>query len=111
VTDPVAGLRRDYTPPFLSYLTRLDEAGLSAAYELGRQAIDQNIGLLDLVRVHNDVYTDVVSTARSLEEAQGLARAASAFLLEAIASFEMTQRAFMAGDRLTRRSPEPGSDS
>jgi hypothetical protein len=109
VNDPVADLRRDYTPRFLSYLTRLDEAGLNAAYELGRQSIDRNIGLLDLVRVHNEVYLDVVPTARSLAEAQALARAASAFLLEALASFEMTQRGFMAGDGLTRRSPGRGN--
>ena len=109
MNDPVGDLRRDYRPRFLAYLTRLDEAGLNAAYELGRQAIERNIGLLDLVRAHNGVYLDVVSTARSLEEAQGIARAASAFLLEALAPFEMTQRGFMAGDGLTRRSPDPGN--
>jgi hypothetical protein len=100
VTDPVADLRRDYRPPFLSYLTNLDERGLSAAYELGRRAMLRRLGLLDLVRVHNEVYVEVVSDARTLAEAQDLARAASAFLLEALAPFEMTQRGFMAGDGL-----------
>ena len=109
MTDQVADLRRDYRPRFLSYLTRLDETGLHAAYELGRQSIERRIGLLDLVRVHNEVYMDVVSTVRNIEEAQGLAQAGSAFLLEALAPFEMTQRGFMAGDGLTRRSPESGS--
>jgi hypothetical protein len=52
------------------------------------------------VRVHNEVYVEVVSDARTLAEAQDLARAASAFLLEALAPFEMTQRGFMAGDGL-----------
>ena len=100
MTDPVADLRRDYRPPFLSYLTNLDERGLSAAYDLGRRAMLRRIGLLELVRVHTEVYVEVVSEARTLAEAQGLARAASAFLLEAIAPFEMTQRGFMAGDGL-----------
>jgi hypothetical protein len=100
VTDPVADLRRDYRPPFLSYLTNLDERGLSAAYELGRRTMLRRLGLLDLVRVHNEVYVEVVSDARTLAEAQDLARAASAFLLEALAPFEMTQRGFMAGDGL-----------
>ena len=100
MTDPVADLRRDYRPPFLSYLTHLDERGLSAAYDLGRRTMLRRLGLLDLVRVHNEVYVEVVSEARTLEEAQGLARAASAFLLEALAPFEMTQRGFMAGDGL-----------
>jgi hypothetical protein len=107
VADPVADLRRDYTPRFLAFLTRRDESGLHSAYELGRQSIERDIGLLDLVRVHNEVYVEVASTARSLEEAQALARDASAFLLEALASFEMTQRGFMTGNGLARRSPGP----
>ena len=98
--DPLTELRRDYTPKFLSYLTHQDENGLSAAYELGRQSMHKNIGLLDLVRVHSEVYVHVMSTVRSLEEAQHLARAASTFLCEALACFEMTQRGFMAGDVL-----------
>jgi hypothetical protein len=100
VADPVDDLRRDYRPPFLSYLTNLDERGLAAAYELGRRTMLRRLGLLDLVRVHNEVYVEVVSDARTLGEAQDLARAASAFLLEALAPFEMTQRGFMAGEGL-----------
>jgi hypothetical protein len=100
VTDPVDDLRRDYRPPFLSYLTNLDERGLSAAYDLGRRAMLGQLGLLELVRVHNEVYLDVVSEARTMTEAQALAQAASAFLLEALAPFEMTQRGFMAGGGL-----------
>lgn len=103
VADPVADLRRDYRPPFLSYLTNLDERGLTAAYDLGRRAMLRRLGLLELVRVHNEVYVEVVAEARSLAEAQALAEAASAFLLEALAPFEMTQRGFMAGDGLDKR--------
>ncbi len=100
MADPVADLRRDYRPPFLSYLTNLDERGLTAAYDLGRRAMLRQLGLLELVRVHNEVYVEVVSDARTLDEAQALAQAASAFLLEALAPFEMTQRGFMAGGGL-----------
>ena len=105
MTDPVDDLSRDYRPPFLSYLTNLDERGLSAAYDLGRRAMLGRLGLLELVRVHNEVYLDVVSEARTLPEARALAEAASAFLLEALAPFEMTQRGFMAGDGLGASSP------
>jgi len=101
-TDPTDALRRDYRPRFLAYLAHLDEEGLTAAYDLGRRSMQRSTGLLDLVRVHNEVYVEVVSTARDLTEAQGLARAASEFLIEALAPFEMTQRGFMAGDGLER---------
>ena len=106
-SDPVDHLRRDYRPPFLSYLTNLDERGLSAAYDLGRRAMLRRLGLLELVRVHNEVYVEVVSEARTLDEARSLAQAASAFLLEALAPFEMTQRGFMAGGGLAASDSGP----
>lgn len=71
VSDELARLLRDYEPSFLAYLMHRDEAGLRSAYELGRQAMSSEIGLQDL------------------------AHAASAFLAETLASFEMTQRGFM----------------
>ena len=101
VTDPVDRLRRDYAPVFLKYLTRQDEAGLEAAYELGREAMRRSIGLLEVVRVHNEAYLDVMATVRHVDEAQRVAQSASAFLLELIAAFEMAQRGFMEG-RLRR---------
>jgi hypothetical protein len=109
MADPVVDLRRDYLPQFLAYLTREDEKGLTAAYELGRRSMHRGVGLLDLVRVHNELYLQNVGEARSVEEAQRLARAASAFLFEALASFEMTQRAFMAGRTFEADRPDRGN--
>jgi hypothetical protein len=109
--DPLEDLRRDYLPRFLAYLTRADEKGLAAAYELGRQSMHRGVGLLDVVRVHNEVYLDNVAEVRSVEEAQRLAGAASAFLFEALASFEMTQRAFMATRGLAAHGRDEGHPS
>jgi hypothetical protein len=109
VTDELEQFRRNYRPPFLSYLVREDEAGRQAAYELGRQAMGRGVGLMGLVTVHNEVFLDVVSTERSADAALTTARAACAFLVEALASFEMTQRGFMDGARVAGRLPErPG---
>jgi len=95
VSDELARLRQDYAPVFLAYLTHRDEAGLRAAYELGRRAMSSTVGLLELVGVHHEVALEVMRTARNVDEAQDIARAASAFLAETLAAFEMTQRAFM----------------
>jgi Phosphoserine phosphatase RsbU, N-terminal domain len=103
--DPVAVLRRDYRPPFLAYLTHEDESGRRSAYELGRRAMTQSVGLLGLVRVHNEVFLDVIHTARTPAAAEEIAQAASSFLFEALASFEMTQRAFLG----TAGGPAPAS--
>jgi Phosphoserine phosphatase RsbU, N-terminal domain len=91
----LGALRQDLTPRFLAYLANRDEAGLRAAYELGRRAMRQGVGLLDFVRVHDEVVLDVLATARTVDSAHDIAHAASVFLVEALASFEMAQRGFM----------------
>lgn len=96
MTDPAGRLRRDYVPPFLAYLTHRDEAGLDAAYELGRAAMRHDVGLLGLVQIHEEVFLDVIRTARTAVEAAEMAEAASAFLFESLAPFEMTRRRFLA---------------
>jgi hypothetical protein len=95
VTDALSRLRQDYASAFLGYLTRRDESGLRGAYELGRRAMSHRVSMLDLVQVHHEMLLDVLGTVRSLEELQDVGRAAATFLVEALASFEMTQRGFM----------------
>jgi hypothetical protein len=92
---PLQNLRRDYAAAFLGYLTRRDEVGLRAAYELGRRAMSNPIGMLDLVQVHHDVLLEILQTADTTQELQDVGRAASAFLGEALASFQMTQHGYM----------------
>ena len=86
--------RRDYAPAFLQYLSEGGELGRRAAYELGRRAISERLSILDLARIHHVVLLEVLKTHRSSHELEHIARAASEFLVEALAVFEMTQRGF-----------------
>ncbi len=86
--------RRDYTPAFLQYLSEGDEPGRKAAYELGRRAISERLSILDLARIHHTVLLDVLKTHRNSHELEHIARAASEFLVEALAVFEMAHRGF-----------------
>ena len=95
MVDALNRLRLDYAPLMLRYLAQQDEAGLKSAYELGRGAMRESVGLLEVVRVHNEVFLEVLATVRDLDEAQRVARPASVLLIELIASFEMSQRGFM----------------
>jgi hypothetical protein len=94
VSDPLLRFRLDYTPLMLRYLSQRDETSLGLAYELGRDAMRASIGLLDVVRVHHEIFLEVLATARDTDEAQRIAGAASALLMDLIASFEMSHRAF-----------------
>ena len=97
--DPLRRLRQDYAAAFLGYLARRDESGLRAAYELGRNAVSEPIGLLNLVHIHHEVLVDVLRTARTPEEVQDTGNAAAAFLIDALTSFQMAQRGYPAKAR------------
>ena len=97
--DPLRRLRQDYAAAFLGYLARRDESGLRAAYELGRNAVSEPIGLLNLVHIHHEVLVDVLRTARTPEEVQDTGNAAAAFLIDALTSFQMAQRGYPAKPR------------
>jgi Phosphoserine phosphatase RsbU, N-terminal domain len=88
---PDARLRRNYGAAFARFLFRRDEAALAAAYELGRHALESGVGLLDVVQVHHSVVIDALP---GIEGPQELAEAAATFLVEVLASYDMSQRAF-----------------
>jgi hypothetical protein len=92
--DAVARFRRDYAPAFLQYLSEGGEPGRQRAYELGRRAIGEHLSILDVARIHHAVLLDVLKTHRTPHELEHIAQAASEFLVEALAVFEMTQRGF-----------------
>jgi hypothetical protein len=91
VTDAIARLRQSYAAGFLRWLGRRDEPALLTAYELGRESLERGISLLEVVQVHHRVLVDALrhSPAEDLDDVAG---AASAFLVEVLASFEMTRR-------------------
>lgn len=92
--DAYERFRRDYAPVFLQYLTERGEPGRTAAYELGRRAIGEQLSVLDLARIHHAVLLEVLRTHRTFDELEHVAEAASEFLVEVLAVFEMTQRGF-----------------
>jgi Phosphoserine phosphatase RsbU, N-terminal domain len=92
--DALERFRRDYAPAFLQYLSERGERGRRAAYELGRRAIVEQLSVLDLARIHHGILLDVLKTHQSSQELEHIAQAASEFLVEALAVFEMTQRGF-----------------
>ena len=92
--DPYERFRRDYAPAFLQYLTERGEPGRRTAYELGRRAISEQLSVLDLARIHHGILLEVLKSHRTPGELEQIAQAASEFLVEALAVFEMTQRGF-----------------
>jgi hypothetical protein len=108
-------LRRDYRVAFLHFLPRREEAALHRGYELGRSAVAGGLSILDVARVHHDVLLEELRQTPPAEVAE-VATAASEFLAEVLATSDMTQRGYLAGQRLDgaippARAPDRGAGS
>ncbi len=91
-------LARDYRAAFLRYLPRREEAALHSAYQLGRAAVTDGLSILELARVHHEVFLEILRDTRS-EDLTSVATAASDFFLEVLATYDMTQRGFLKDSR------------
>ncbi len=108
--DELDILTRDYRVAFLHYLPRREEAALHRAYELGRSAVAEGLSILELARIHHEIFLEVLRETPPAELPE-IAMAASEFLLEVLATFDMAQRAFLEGQAAARndQGPRPGS--
>ena len=88
-------LTRHYRTAFLRYLPRREEAALTRGYELGRDAVTAGVSMLDLTRIHHEILLDVLRGTRP-EEIIDVASAAAEFLLEVLATYDMTQRRLLS---------------
>ena len=87
-------LTRDYRVAFLLYLPRREEAALNRGYELGRKAVTDGVSILELARVHHEIFLEVLRETPPAELPE-VATAASEFLIEVLATVDMAQRAFL----------------
>jgi hypothetical protein len=94
-------VRRDYRAAFLRYLPRREEAALHSGYLLGRSALEDGLSMLEIARMHHAVLLDVLDDSRR-EDLRDIASAAAEFLVEVLATYDMTHRS------LPPRTAEPG---
>ena len=88
-----------YQVALAGYVSAPSEAALSLAYELGRRALEQGLGVVDWATVHGDA---LVAFDRSVLGDEGVTRA-NAFFLESLSPFEMTQRGYAENNRWLER--------
>ncbi|HYZ76620.1 MAG TPA: phosphatase RsbU N-terminal domain-containing protein [Gaiellaceae bacterium] len=86
-------LRRSYPSALHAYLSEPNERTLHAAYELGREAVTRELGVLDLVLVHHEALAAALRTVDP-ENVDRLVRSAADFLLDSLSAFEMIRRAY-----------------
>jgi signal transduction histidine kinase len=89
----IPDLGRRYGDALASYLVQADERALGKAYELGRGAIANQIGVLEIARVHHECLAAQKSLKDGTASSEETLRRAGEFLAEALSSHEMTSRA------------------
>jgi hypothetical protein len=83
-----------YAAALHEYLREPGERSLRVAYELGRDAVNRQLGMLDLAVAHQESLMSALAEASTPSQMQDVTRAAGDFFLESLGSFEMVQRGF-----------------
>jgi Phosphoserine phosphatase RsbU, N-terminal domain len=84
-------VRLNYRAAFLRYLARREEAQLHAGYEIGRSALSNSLSILELAQIHHEVLLEVLKTVDETD-IDDAGSAASEFLVEVLACYDMAQR-------------------
>lgn len=92
MSDGNADLRRRYAAALRAALAdEGDEGALSAAYDVGRDAVRSGLSVMDLAALHNAALVDELRAAGD-RAADRTARAAGDFFLESVSAYEMLAR-------------------
>jgi hypothetical protein len=95
-------LSRRYAEGLERFLRDRSERSLRVAYELGREAVQTDVSVLDLAACHNAALARMLENASS-DDAAAVAEAAGNFLVESLAAFEMVQRGVTEASRAAFR--------
>lgn len=83
-----------YASVFRSYLKGATENDLVEAYELGRKAFAQDIGILEIVSLHHGALAGASSQSWHDEEVQRVAKLSGQFLTEVLSAYELGRRSY-----------------
>jgi GAF domain-containing protein len=89
-----ARFRSAYLAALQEHVLEADERTLQAGYELGRTAVAQNVGALDLAVIHHEGLQSSIRSAPQ-EECVEIIAAAGAFFQETLSTFEMVHRGYL----------------
>lgn len=103
MNDRVRDLVSAYSEAFEEYLTEPQEGALARAYELGRAALGEGLGVFDMATVHSRAVASLLERTLSDAERARLPEALERFFVEALSPFEMAHRAFREANSVLRR--------
>jgi PAS domain S-box-containing protein len=76
------------------------EIALQHGYELGRQAVCDGVGVIDIISVHREIMLSLISKATSINECIYIEKVSQDLFTECLAPFELTHRGFIEVESL-----------
>jgi len=103
--------RAEYSRALAEFLRNPDrEEASMCAYEIGRRALADGIGLLELATLHHEVFASLLRDVPPEQTASSL-HSARLFFIEALAPFEMSRRLVDEANTTLRRLNEALEDA
>ena len=106
MSTSVIPVERAYAAAFGDYLAHGDEAALRAAYELGREAVMEQLSVLELAGIHHRVLASSVLDRVGSSDIERITGAGADFFIETMSAFEMLQRGFREATETARLEKE-----
>jgi len=106
MNDRLAQFAEEYQAAVRTYLDGEGEAALQQAYDLGRRALSDGLGVLDMAALQHEALGALLLRAVTPEERTRTVRAAANFFAQSLVLFEMTHRGFWDSYRELRASEE-----
>jgi PAS domain S-box-containing protein len=94
MTTALRTVSEHYERALLAYLRGASEASLEEAYEIGKEAVESGLGVLDAVAIHQQAVGLALLDAKTVEEGRDLLERAAVFFTESLATFEMAHRGY-----------------
>lgn len=99
-------LHRDYTLAMRRYLKNGGEPSLELAYELGRRALQEGWGVVEIADLFDEALPRLLREASSPADCATMVEKLSQFFIESLSPFEMTHRGYRDAQTALRRLNE-----
>lgn len=96
-------LAADYAVALEHYLSEPEEPGLARAHELGRKALTEGLGVLDMATLHSCALATTLRQPLGDGERAQVLEALEKFFLETLSPFEMAHRGFWEANIVLHR--------
>jgi signal transduction histidine kinase len=103
---PLPELLKHYTDALREYLDGGGETALQEAYELGRRALTEGLGVLDMASLHAEALACVLLPTANPADCTATVTAGAKFFAESLSPFEMTHRGYQEANLALRHLNE-----